>query len=69
MTDRKFQPKTSCADYGLKLTPQDDGAVLLEATGPARLGFDGQEALFLELTIAIEKARALCFAAGNDPAA
>lgn len=57
--DGKYRPDSTCADLGLTLTPQSDGTVLLEAKGPARLDFDGCEALYRELVAAGNKAREL----------
>jgi hypothetical protein len=53
----------SCADYGIRLTPRDDGGVTIEAPSPTHLDPAGIEALADALGEAAVAARKMFIAA------
>jgi hypothetical protein len=47
----------SCADYGIRLTPREDGGVLIEGPTPIRLDLEGAQAFEDEFAAAFGAAR------------
>lgn len=50
------KPKT-CADYGVRFTPLEDGGVLIEGPSPIRLDLEGAYAFEVEFAAAQSVAR------------